>query len=189
MDKLIKFIENGDHVVGVYLDFSKASDTVNHTILLTKLHHYGIRGQALNWFKSYLENKKQFVTSNNVRSTLKKIPCVVPQGSILGPLLFLIHIDDLANVCKFTMPIFFADDSNLFLNGKHLDEIEFKLNNELDQILKWLKINKLALNVKKPNVWYLQRGEITEMLLSNRKSKYWTSRQGKLFGNNNRWAT
>ena len=149
MDKLIKSIENGDHVVGVYLDFSKAFDTVNHTILLTKLHHYGIRGQALNWFKSYLENKKQFVTYNNVRSTLKNMPCGVPQGSILGPLLFLIYINDLANVCKFTMPIFFADDSNLFLNGKNLDEIELKLNNELDQIVKWLKINKLTLNVKK----------------------------------------
>ena len=64
------------------------------------------------------------------------------------------------------MPIFFADDSNLFLNGKNLGEIELKLNNELDQIVKWLKINKLTLNVKKHNVWYLQRGEITEMLLS-----------------------
>ena len=149
MDKLIKSIENGDHVVGVYLDFSKAFDTVNHTILLTKLHHYGIRGQALNWFKSYLDNRKQFVTYNDVRSTLKNMPCGVPQGSILGPLLFLIYINDLANVCKFTMPIFFADDSNLFLNGKNLDEIELKLNNELDQIVKWLKINKLTLNVKK----------------------------------------
>ena len=149
MDKLIKSIENGDHVVGVYLDFSKAFDTVNHTILLTKLHHYGIRGQALNWFKSYLENRKQFVTYNNVRSTLKNMPCGVPQGSILGPLLFLIYINDLANLCKFTMPIFFADDSNLFLNGKNLDEIELKLNNELGQVVKWLKINKLTLNVKK----------------------------------------
>ena len=68
MDKLIKSIENGDHVVGVYIDFSRAFDTVNHTISLTKLHHYGIRGQALN---CYLENRKQFVTYNNVRSTLK----------------------------------------------------------------------------------------------------------------------
>ena len=107
-------------MVSVYPDFSKAFDTVNHTILLTKLHHYGIRGQALNWFKSNLRNRKQFVTYYNVRSTLKNMPCGVPLGSILGPLLFLIYINDLANVCKFTMPIFFADDSNLFLNGKNL---------------------------------------------------------------------
>ena len=115
MDKLIKSIENGDHVVGVYLDFSKAFDTVNHEILPTKLNHYGIRGQALYWFRSYLESRKQFVTYDNVQSKLKNIPCGVPQGSILGPLLFLININDLANVCKFTMPIFFADDSRIHI--------------------------------------------------------------------------
>ena len=148
MDELIKSIENGDHVVGVYLDFSKAFDAVNHEILITKLNH-GIRGQALNWFRSYLEGRKQFVTYDNVQSKLKNIPCCVPQSSILGPLLFLIYINDLANVCKFTMPIFYADDSNLFLNGKNFERIESILNSELQEIVKWLKINKLSLNVNK----------------------------------------
>ena len=91
--------------------------------------------------------------------------CGVAQGSILGPLSLLIYINDLANVCKFTMPIFFADDSNLFFIDKN--EIKFKLNNELDQNIEWLKINKTTLKMKKnTNELYLQRGEITKTLLS-----------------------
>ena len=132
MEKLNKSIENGDHVVGVYLDFPKVFDTVTHEILLTKLNHYGIRGQALNWFRSYLESRKQFVTYDNAQSRLKNILCGVPQGFILGPLLFLIYINDLANVCKFTVRIFFADDFNLSLNGKNFERIESTLNSELE---------------------------------------------------------
>ena len=149
MDKLIKSLENGNYVVGVFLDFTKAFDTVDHKILLAKLCHYGIRGSALDWFSSYLTNRKQFVTYNNERSELMNINCGVPQGSILGPLLFLIYINDLANVRKFTMPIFFADDSNLFQDGESLNEIENILNEELNEIVKWLKVNKLTLNVDK----------------------------------------
>ena len=126
VDKLMKSLENGDYVVGVFLDFSKAFDTVDHEILLAKLQYYGLRGIASKWFTSYLENRKQFVTYNGVKSKTQLIRCGVPQGSILSPLLFLIYINDLANVCKYTMPILFADDSNLFLNGKSLKDIEQK---------------------------------------------------------------
>ena len=130
MDKLIKSLENGNYVVGVFLDFSKAFDTVDHKILLAKLCHYGIRGSALDWFSSYLTNRKQFVTYNNERSELMNINCGLPQGSILGPL-------------------FFADDSKLFQDGESLNEIENILNDELNEIVKWLKVNKLTLNVDK----------------------------------------
>ena len=95
MDKLTNAIENGEYVIGIFLDFSKAFDTVNHDILLEKLEHYGIRCCALSWFRSYLSNRPQYVTYNGTTSMSQTIKCGVPQGSILGPLLFLIYINDL----------------------------------------------------------------------------------------------
>ena len=157
MDKLINSIENGDHVIGVYLDFSKAFDTVDHTILLNKLNHYGIRGAALNWFQSYLLNRKQFVTYNGSKSCTKELKCGVPQGSILGPLLFLIYINDLAGICKHIMPIFFADDSNLFVNGTDLKVMESQLNDDLCSVSTWLKVNKLSLNIDKTQFMMFSR--------------------------------
>ena len=149
IDKLTQAIKNGEYVIGVFLDFSKAFDTVNHEILLDKLYHYGVRGCAHKWFSSYLTDRQQFVTYNGMKSQNQVIKCGVPQGSILGPLLFLIYINDLATVCKNTFPIFFADDSNLFISGRDSDLIMKTLNEELKEISLWLKANKLSLNIKK----------------------------------------
>ena len=149
MDKFISSLDKGETVIGLFLDFSKAFDTVDHEILLQKLFHYGVRGCALDWFRSYLCGRKQYVTYNNISSNTRNINCGVPQGSILDPLLFLIYINDLSRVCKYTTPILFADDTNIFLNGVDLKQIETAINEELLNISKWLKANKLSLNVKK----------------------------------------
>ena len=148
-DKLIKSLENGEFVIGVFLDFSKAFDTVDHAILLSKLSHYGIRWSALQWFQSYLSNRKQYVTYNGVSSPVNNITCGVSQGFILGPLMFLLYINDLGHVCSSTTSILFADDTNLFKSGNDLNKMQDELNSELSNISLWLKVNKLSLNIGK----------------------------------------
>jgi len=147
-DKIMNYFQNGDYVVGLFLDFSKAFDTVNHNILLSKLNKYGIRGVAQNLMASYLGNRVQYVYYGT-SSSKKNITCGVPQGSILGPLLFLLYINDIVNVSKILLPILYADDTNLFLNGKSISQLIKTLNNELINLVKWLNANKLSLNVDK----------------------------------------
>ena len=98
VDKIIDSLNNGKFVIGLFLDFKKAFDTVNHEIMLSKLYHYGIRGVAHKWFGSYLNNREQYVEYAGTKSELNNITCGIPQGSILGPLLFLLYINDLAKV-------------------------------------------------------------------------------------------
>ena len=116
----------------------KAFDTVNHDILLLKLGHYGISDKALTWFKSYLTDRKQFVSLNGVESNMNIISCGVPQGSVLGSLLFLLYINDLPNISKHLKFFLFADDTNIYYVSNDLKNLEKKMNKELQKLYEWL---------------------------------------------------
>ncbi|MFZ2538662.1 MAG: reverse transcriptase family protein [Oscillospiraceae bacterium] len=160
VDEITKSIDERKITVGIFIDLAKAFDTVNHSILVNKLNHYGIRGVANKWFVSYLSNRQQYVSINNKMSKFSGIVCGIPQGSILGPLLFLIYINDLNFASNKLKNIMFADDTNLFLTGKNMDQIEVELNSELVAISDWFQANLLSLNVKKTSY----------MIFTNRKN-------------------
>ena len=124
---------------------------LNHTILINKLEHYGIRGTSLNWFSSYLTERTQYTFCNNKSSEFKNITCGVPQGSVLGPLLFLLYINDLPNISQKLKFYLFADDTNIFYQNSNLDNLQAVLNNELKKLSIWLNANRLALNISKTN--------------------------------------
>ena len=149
VNNIVQCLENKEVGFCILLDFAKAFDTVNHDILISKLEYYGIRGIASKWFKSYLADRMQCTEIGDTQSKLNYIKHGVPQGSILGPLLFLLYINDIimsSDIFKF---ILFADDTSLFYSHKNKHEAVGILNHELSKISQWLAANKLSLNVSK----------------------------------------
>lgn len=135
--------------VSVFVDLQKAFDTLDHEILLSKLYKYGIRGIAHQWVKSYLKEREQFVEINNTKSKNCPITCGVPQGSVLGPVLFLLYVNDIANVSKLLKCILFADDTTLFYAGKNINDVLQVVEYEFGKIMRWFNANILSLNISK----------------------------------------
>ena len=152
IDFISKAFSNNELVVAVFLDLRKAFDLVDHNILFLKLEKYGIRGAALNWFKSYLKDQVQYVLVNGSLSELfTLLNIAVPQGSILGSILFLIYINDLFN-CNNLFNILFADDTTALTKGKNIEDLSNFINSELQKLGTWLRSNKLAVKTDKSKI-------------------------------------
>ena len=149
VEEIVKAFEKKQYVLGIFLDLSKAFDTIDHSILLQKLNHFGIRGIAHKWFSSYLKGRTQQVEISNVLSNSKKIELGVPQGSILGPLLFLVYINDFSNSVHAGKSIMLADDTNVFFTSNCYKSLYETANKDLENINNWLVANKLTLNISK----------------------------------------
>jgi hypothetical protein len=149
-DQIRQEIENKNITIGLYLDLTKAFDLVNHEILIEKLEMYGIRGTALEVVKSYLSNRSQYTKTGAVKSTINKITCGVPQGSVLGPLFFLVYVNDMQN-CTSAKLRLFADDTNIFISEKNPLALKHKMEQCMKSINTWLNANKLLLSPSKTN--------------------------------------
>ena len=147
-DKIRFNLDKGNFTGVILLDLQKAFDTVDHKILISKLKAAGANNTVLKWFSSYLGNRKQFVDVHGTFSSEEPVSCGVPQGSILGPLLFTLYVNDMSSAVRCDLCLY-ADDSMLLVSGKNVEEIEKTLKNEMNEISKWLQANKLSLHLGK----------------------------------------
>ena len=155
----------------IFIDLKKAFDTVDHEILCKKLAHYGVLGRGLSWFKSYLANRKQYCRVNGVDSNMENIEVGVPQGSCLGPLLFLVYINDLPCIIKNSKVSMYADDTSLYNFSKDISQLNGAINEDLGKLDRWLKGNRLSLNVTKTH----------SMLITTKHKKKYLGISGQTF--------
>lgn len=146
VDNILQHLDIRDCGVGVCIDLQKAFDTVNHDILLRKLDRYGIRGVMYNWIRDYLTDRQQYVSIQNSNSLPINITCGVPQGSVLGPLLFLLYVNDIGNVLPSRSVKLYADDTNIFIFNKDITTVSIKANEYMSRLSQWFIVNRLSLN-------------------------------------------
>ena len=151
VDKIKQNLDNNEYAIGIFIDIKKAFDTVNHDLLYTKLEHYGFRGHALNFIKSYLTNRTQYTRMNGYTSTTQEITCGVPQGSVLGPLLFLLYINDIQHCIDKEEIKLFADDTGVFIHHPQLEVLLEQSKSRIKKLYDWFSANKLSLSFNKSN--------------------------------------
>ena len=149
LDDIRKAADKGCLTGTVFIDLSKAFDTIGHSTLIRKLRDYGVKENELNWFADYLFGRFQYVNYENKQSEKYSINCGVPQGSILGPILFLVFFDDIDEVLQNSIIVKFADDTVIYTSSRDKETIEHKLNEDLQRINKYLAENELIPNLKK----------------------------------------
>ena len=155
-DHWLENLDNAELNGIVSIDIKKAFDSINHSILLNKMNEqFGIRGIELRWFQSYLSKRRQVCIVNGHSSSFKEIICGVPQGSILGPLLFLLYINDLPSCLETTTPGLFADDTQIHTSSSNFTDLVNKLNQDLENVCKWLSNNKLQHHPTKTKLMFI----------------------------------
>ena len=153
LTKFNRQFDQGDLSCDIFLDFSRAFDSVDHAILIEKLDFYGIRGISKDWFTLYLTNRQQFVAVNDIESDLTSISCGIPQGSVLSAIPFLLYINDF-HLCSTLFDFhLFADEANVFFRHKDINILQQNINTELNNVSMWLRSNKLSLNIKKSRLF------------------------------------
>ena len=165
-EEITTAIDKYEHTIGVFIDLKKAFDTIDHNILISKLYKYGVRGIVLDWLISYLHNRQQYVQWGSYKSECLKLECGVPQGSVLGPKLFILYINDICEVSKIMQFVLFADDTNFFCSGNDLNCLAEKITNEMLKLKKWFNQNKLSLNLKKTKFMVFSNLKQEEVVLS-----------------------
>ena len=182
IDEVAKSLQNNEITCGIYLDLKKAFDTVCLEILLKKLYFLGIKGDLYKILESYLSNRFQLTKFNNIYSKPAEVTMGVPQGSILGPLLFIVYINDLSNVTDDAKFYFFADDTAITVKSSSLIDLQDKINQLMPKVTEWFNSNRLSLNTSKSNFQMYSKMHIEHFVIKLNGSNILRQKQVKYLG-------